>query len=106
MTTEQRGDALVLFGVSGDLVRKKLLPALYELSRTGRLGIPVVGVARSDWDDDRLHQHARASVESTTSGEVDAGAMRGLVDQLSMVVGDYGDPATYQQLAQRLESAQ
>ena len=106
VTTEQRGDALVLFGVSGDLVRKKLIPALYELSRVGRLGIPVLGVARSDWDDDRLHAHARASVESTTSGDVDQDALRGLVQELSMVVGDYGDPATYQHLAQRLEGAE
>jgi glucose-6-phosphate 1-dehydrogenase len=72
----------------------------------GRLGIPVLGVARSDWDDDRLHAHARASVESTTSGDVDQDALRGLVQELSMVVGDYGDPATYQHLAQRLEGAE
>jgi glucose-6-phosphate 1-dehydrogenase len=105
VTTEQRGDALVLFGASGDLVRKKLLPALYELSRAGRLDIPVVGVARSAWDDERLHAHARASVESATGGDHDEAALQGLVDQLSMVVGDYGDPATYQHLAQRLEGA-
>jgi len=74
--------------VSGDLVRKKLLPALYELSRTGRLGIPVVGVARSDWDDERLHHHAQTSVESTVGGDVDAAALQGLVEQPSMVVGD------------------
>jgi glucose-6-phosphate 1-dehydrogenase len=106
VTTQQRGDALILFGVSGDLVRKKLLPALYQLSRAGRLGIPVVGVARSDWDDERLHAHARASVESSTGGDVDETAVRGLVEQLSMVVGDYGDAATYQELARRLADAE
>ena len=105
MTTEQRGDAIVLFGASGDLVRKKLIPALYELSRAGRLDIPVVGVARSDWDDEHLRAHARASVEAPTDDD-DKAALDGLVRQLSMVVGDYGDPATYQQLAQRLEGAE
>ncbi|MDX6284504.1 MAG: glucose-6-phosphate 1-dehydrogenase, partial [Kribbellaceae bacterium] len=106
MTNEQRGDALVLFGVSGDLVRKKLIPALYELSLAGRLGIPVLGVARSDWDDERLHAHARASVDGSVGGDVDAAALDGLVQQLSMVVGDYGDPATYADLARRLEGAE
>jgi len=105
VTTEQRGDAIVLFGASGDLVRKKLIPALYELSRAGRLDIPVVGVARSDWDDEHLRAHARASVEAATDDD-DKAALDGLVRQLSMVVGDYGDPATYQQLAQRLEGAE
>jgi len=48
---ETRADALVLFGATGDLVRKKLIPAIYELARARRLGMPVIGVARSDWDD-------------------------------------------------------
>jgi hypothetical protein len=52
-------DALVLFGATGDLVRKKLIPAIYELACAGRLNMPVIGVARSDWDDERLRTHAR-----------------------------------------------
>ena len=49
-------DALILFGASGDLAYKKLLPALYELTRAGRLTIPVIGVAdtalqQERWDD-------------------------------------------------------
>jgi glucose-6-phosphate 1-dehydrogenase len=106
MTNEQRGDALVLFGVTGDLVRKKLVPALYQLSLAGRLGIPILGVARSEWDDERLHADARASVQDSAGGDVDAAALDGLVRQLSMVVGDYGDPATYADLARRLEGAE
>lgn len=39
-----RADALVLFGATGDLARKKLLPVLYGLVRRGRLGVPVLGV--------------------------------------------------------------
>ena len=48
------GDALVLFGVTGDLARKLLVPALYRLAERGVLTVPVVGVARADWDLDRL----------------------------------------------------
>ena len=41
---ESRADALVLFGATGDLVRKKLIPAIYELAHAGPLGILVIGV--------------------------------------------------------------
>jgi len=61
---EEWADALVLFGATGDLARKKLFPALYGLAKRRRLGIPVVGVARSDWDDERLRAYARESVTS------------------------------------------
>ena len=47
MASQTRADALVLFGVTGDLVFKKLFPALYQLGRRGQLGLPVIGVARS-----------------------------------------------------------
>ena len=45
-------DALVLFGATGDLAKRKLFPALYHLVRRGELTVPVIGVARSDWTDD------------------------------------------------------
>jgi len=100
---ESRADALVLFGATGDLVRKKLIPAIYELARAGRLGIPVIGVARSDWDDQRLRTHARDVLSRNRT--LDEAAFTELADNLTMVVGDYSDPKTYQQLAQRLENS-
>ena len=100
---ESRADALVLFGATGDLVRKKLIPAIYELARAGRLGIPVIGVARSDWDDQRLRTHARDVLSKNRT--LDEATFTELADNLTMVVGDYSDPKTYQQLAQRLENS-
>ena len=50
------GDALVLFGITGDLARKMILPALYRLTARGLLDVPVIGVARSGWDRDRLRE--------------------------------------------------
>ena len=41
-----RGDAVVMFGASGDLAKKKLFPALYDLTVRGLLGIPVIGGGR------------------------------------------------------------
>ena len=101
-----RSDALVIFGVTGDLVSKKLFPALYQLARRGRLGVPVVGVARSAWDDEQLETAARKAIVETTGGDVDEDAWREVAGALSMVTGDYTDPATYQQIAQRLETAE
>ena len=62
-----RGDALVLFGATGDLARKQLFPALYRLAARGQLDCPVVGVAATAWNDDELRDHARAA-PTTRSG--------------------------------------
>ena len=51
-------DALVLFGATGDLAKRKLFPALYDLERHGELDIPVIGVARSDWTDEAFRENA------------------------------------------------
>ena len=47
MTTPARSDALVCFGVTGDLAFKSIFPALHAMARTGALDVPVIGVARS-----------------------------------------------------------
>ena len=100
---ETRADALVLFGATGDLVRKKLIPAIYELALAGKLGMPVIGVARSDWDDERLRTHAREVLSK--AGAVDEAVFGELAHKLSMVHGDYSDPATYRMLADKLTDA-
>ena len=100
---DSRADAVVLFGATGDLVRKKLMPALHQMARVGRLGVPVIGVARSAWTDDRLRAYARESVAA--SGPVDEAAFDQLAQSLTMLVGDYGDAAMYEQLAERLQDA-
>ena len=58
-----RCDALVLFGATGDLARKKIFPAVYEMQKAGRLGIPVIGVASSAGDDDFIRERARKALE-------------------------------------------
>ena len=55
-------DLLVMFGASGDLAKKKLFPAIYRLECRGRLGIPVIGVAREAWTDDDLRSHCRDAI--------------------------------------------
>ncbi len=58
MSARRRADALLLFGTSGDLARKKLWPALYHLTARRRLDVPVLGVASSASDDDELREYA------------------------------------------------
>lgn len=100
-----RSDAVVLFGVTGDLVSKKLFPALYELTRRDRLDVPVIGVARSPWDDQQLVTMARKSVTEVTD-EIDDETFDRLAGNLSMISGNYADPTTYQRLAERLRDAE
>lgn len=104
MPASTRADAVVLFGVTGDLVFKKLFPALYELARQDLLGVPVIGVARTAWTDERLVDRARASVEAAVP-DVDPEVLANLTAGLCMVTGEYADPKTYERLAHKLRDS-
>lgn len=97
-------DSVVLFGATGDLARKKLLPALYRLCKYDDIHLPVVGVARSDWSDDDLRDRARTSIEE--SGEpIDEAAFQSFASKLSYVRGDYHAPETFQRIDAQLGEA-
>ncbi|RPH54425.1 MAG: hypothetical protein EHM89_18575, partial [Acidobacteria bacterium] len=89
-------DALVFFGITGDLAYKKIFPALQALVRRGRLDVPVVGVARSPLTRDELVERAKASV--TEFGGLDPVAFPKLARLLTYVAGDYTDPSTFERL--------
>jgi glucose-6-phosphate 1-dehydrogenase len=98
-----RSDAMVLFGATGDLARKKIFPAVYEMEREESCGLPVIGVASSDWDDETLRQRAREAVEAKAHGEpLDEKAWASLSGHLSYVSGDYREPSTFENLARHL----
>lgn len=98
-----RSDAFVFFGATGDLAHKKVLPALMTLAQAGRLDMPVIGVARREWDDARFRDFARRSVAGDT-GAVPPGFSR-LAANMHLVSGDYGDAALWPRLRQALGSA-
>jgi glucose-6-phosphate 1-dehydrogenase len=102
MTNASRSDALVLFGVTGDLAKKKLFPALYGLAEQGRLDLPVIGVARSEWDDEHFGDRVEDAVSQAVR-EPDAAVLRQLRERLTMVVGDYQSPAMFRELRDRLD---
>jgi glucose-6-phosphate 1-dehydrogenase len=62
-TAPASADALVMFGVSGDLAHRKLLPALYTLTERGLLNLPVIGVAADPWQDRDLAEHTTTAIK-------------------------------------------
>lgn len=96
-------DALVVFGATGDLVYKKIFPALYAMQRRGHLHVPVIGVARSDWTIEKFRARARASVEK--QDDFDEAIFEKLQEQLHYISGDYGDAATHAALRKQLGNA-
>ena len=99
-----RSDALVLFGVTGDLVHKKIFPALYAMAKRGTLNVPVVGVASSKWSVAQLRTRAKESIKQL--GRIDDPVALGhLLSLLRYVSGDYNDPATFESLKNVLRGA-
>ncbi|HEX6422708.1 MAG TPA: glucose-6-phosphate dehydrogenase [Acidimicrobiales bacterium] len=102
MTDRPRSDALVLFGATGDLARKKIFPAVYEMELGGHCGVPVIGVSSSEWDDDTLRDRAHEAIVEQTDGDVDDATWKSLAAKLSYVSGDYREAATFETLAGKL----
>ena len=101
MTTPS--DALVVFGVTGDLAFKQIFPALDAMIRRGHLDVPILGVARAGSSLDALRARAKESIEAR--GPLDPAAFAKLSDQLRYVGGNYEDAATYQALREALGGA-
>ena len=98
-------DALVIFGVSGDLARKMIFPALYAMAKRGMLDVPVVGIARSQWSDEQLRKHVTDSIKQAVGSVDDPKALQHLLSLLRYVAGDYNEPETFKMLKQALGDA-
>ena len=106
-------DGLVLFGITGDLARRKLFSALYRLEVDGLLRGPIVGVATRTWDDGELGANARQAVEETVppageegDGSIDEAVWERLAGRLHYVSGDYREPETFEHLAGKLSDVE
>ena len=105
---KERSDALVLFGVTGDLVYKKLFPALYAMAKRGALDVPVIGVASSKWERAQLHERATNSIREHGGAGAqidDPEALALLLSKLNYVSGNYNDPDTFEALKMALGNA-
>jgi glucose-6-phosphate 1-dehydrogenase len=97
-------DALVIFGVTGDLAHKMIFPALYAMARRGVLNVPVVGVASSKLTMGQLRNRVRDSIRQ--AGRIDDhGALDHLLSLLQYVAGNYNEPDTFKVLKQKLGDA-
>jgi glucose-6-phosphate 1-dehydrogenase len=99
-----RCDALVLFGVTGDLAHKMIFPALYAMAKRGVLSVPVVGVAAPKWSLAHLRKRVKDSIEQS-GGIDDRRALHHLLSLFRYVTGDYNEPSTFMALKKALDSA-
>ena len=99
-----RSDALVLFGVTGDLAHKMIFPALYAMVKRGDLKVPIIGVAFPKWSLERLHKRITDSIKR--SGGVDnRRALHQLLSLFKYVSGDYKDSNTFAAIKKALDKA-
>src|SRR6188508_1972103 len=96
--------ALVIFGAAGDLTRRKLLPAVYQLSRGQRLParFTVVGVARSPMTDDQFRDQFHDSLKEFAGVAKPDEVSSALSHEMGYVQGEMDDPELYKRLANKL----
>ena len=99
--------ALVIFGVTGDLACKKLIPGIYDLANRGLLppGFVVVGFARRDWGHEQFVGHAHAAAEEHSRTPWREEVWRRLAEGMRFVGGSFSDDAAFDLLRQTLEEA-
>ena len=94
--------SLVIFGVTGDLARKKLMPAVYDLANRGLLppGFSLVGFARRDWADQDFGQVVYDAVREHARTPFREDVWRHLAEGFRFVPGDFDDDAAFDQLSE------
>jgi glucose-6-phosphate 1-dehydrogenase len=95
---------MVIFGASGDLTKRKLMPALYNLAKEHLLpdSFAIVGVATSQLDTDAFRERLDREARGYVVGEVDASVWTWLLSRVTYLQGDFRDAGTYQSLAGKL----
>ena len=83
-------NAIVIFGASGDLTRRKLIPSLYDLHRKGRLpkNWRIIGVSRTEYTDEAFRDHAEAGVKEFAPASYDKKTWREFAQNVSYLQGD------------------
>ncbi len=96
--------SLVIFGVTGDLARKKLLPSVYDLAAAGLLppGFGLVGFGRRDWTDEQFREFVLESIEGRTRSRFSQAVWERLAEGTRFVGGAFDDDAAYGRLADTL----
>ena len=93
-----KADALVLFGATGDLAKKKLFPALYDLEELDELDVKIFGVASSKWTQEVFRENVETAIRARKP-DADEKVLSKLLNEMQLLVGDYENPETFVQLA-------
>ncbi|HUN60435.1 MAG TPA: glucose-6-phosphate dehydrogenase [Candidatus Sulfotelmatobacter sp.] len=98
--------AIVLFGASGDLAKRKVIPALFDLAQHNSLGdrFAILGFARTPMTDESFRQSIGEAAKTISEvGPIDPAKWDAFASNLHYCEGDYGDPDSYSRLAKRLK---
>jgi glucose-6-phosphate 1-dehydrogenase len=93
-----KADALVLFGATGDLAKKKLFPALYDLEDLNELNLHILGVASSKWTQEVFSENVEAAIRNRKP-QLNEKVLSKLLGETQLLVGDYENPDTFDRLA-------
>ncbi|WP_298011468.1 glucose-6-phosphate dehydrogenase [uncultured Microbacterium sp.] len=98
--------ALVIFGVTGDLSRKKLMPAVYDLANRGLLppGFALVGFARRDWEDEDFAKVVYDAVKAGARTPFREETWNQLAQGIRFVQGEFDDPEAFVRLRETIET--
>ncbi len=96
-------DALVFYGATGDLAFKKIFPALFQMIKRGHLNVPIIGVARGDFNLEKLQGRAKESIQRHAN--FDDETFEKFLALLAFVGGDYTDPQTFLRVREALGAA-
>jgi glucose-6-phosphate 1-dehydrogenase len=96
---------LVIFGATGDLSRRKLLPALYNLAHEGALPerFNLIGVSRRDMSDDDFRSQARESIQEFSRRATDASVLEGLLSRMQYIANPFDDVAGYAKIGEAMD---
>ncbi len=95
-------DALVIFGITGDLARRSTLPALYDLTQQGLLTCPVVGVGRRELSKEELDRHATEAIAARKKN-LDEKVLHELLSCMRYIGGDAEEGSLYDRLTSELQ---
>src|SRR5438105_14601190 len=96
---------LAIFGATGDLAKRKLLPAIYNLAHEGALPerFNLIGISRGDVGDDGFRDLARESIQQFSRRKPDEQVLSSLVDRMRYVSASFDDPKGYDQLGKIMD---
>ncbi len=99
--------AIIIFGATGDLAHRKLIPAIYELTEAGKLPeqTSIIGFARREWKDEALRDTFKAGIEETLAPKKpDAKVVAKILQNSFYISSTFEDPNGYKRLCDKLDS--